>query len=331
MVHFALIQLTKKHTEIFGTFIEIILKNKWDLTIYYNLDDDEYTFVPFYMKLFEKEITIKRTKHLINDKNNFDFLVFTSSSDFNKSTELFEDPSIKNKKIFIQHQAAQYKDYMGKNITVSPVINLEAFHKYILPIYRGYKKLHWIKQPKTIFAIIGGVRANSNGQTIDRNLNIIKNTIESNPDGNYEFWFFMRKWDWIWVTKKIPSIANNPKIKSFPGLQTEELIERLKDVKFILPLGKKGGWFYWQRLTGSIPLAINFNIPLIMDCELAQIYKLEDVCICYNNCLSEIINKVLNMEDEIYYGLIEKLVIYKKKVSKENEKNFIDLCLKQLT
>ena len=51
----------------------------------------------------------------------------------------------------------------------------------------------------------------------------------------------------------------------------------------------------------------------------------------YNNCLSEIINKVLNMEDEIYYGLIEKLVIYKKKVSKENEKNFIDLCLKQLT
>ena len=39
-----------------------------------------------------------------------------------------------------------------------------------------------------------------------------------------------------------------------------DMIDKLRSVKFLLPIGKKGGWFYWQRLTGIIPLSINFEI-----------------------------------------------------------------------
>ena len=44
MIHFALVQLSKKHTEIFGTFIEIIQYYNWEFTIYYDKDNDPYTF-----------------------------------------------------------------------------------------------------------------------------------------------------------------------------------------------------------------------------------------------------------------------------------------------
>ena len=53
-VHFGMIQFSNKHTEIFGTFIEIIKKYNWRLTIYYNLDNDEYTFLKYYEKIFGK-------------------------------------------------------------------------------------------------------------------------------------------------------------------------------------------------------------------------------------------------------------------------------------
>ena len=100
-----------------------------------------------------------------------------------------------------------------------------------------------------------------------------------------------------------------------------------KLVKYILPIAKKGGWFYWQRLTGSIPLAINLNIPLIIDENLAKIYGLENYSILYKYSLDEIFNYVLNMQESIYYEYILKNVRYKREICKINEKNFLDICM----
>ena len=71
----------------------------------------------------------------------------------------------------------------------------------------------------------------------------------------------MRKWDWIGITRYHSFLLKNPKIIAFPGLSTEKLIKKLHKVKFILPLSKKDGWFYNQRLTGSIPFAMVQWLP----------------------------------------------------------------------
>ena len=334
MVHFALIQISKKHTEIFGTFIEIILKNKWELTIFYDLDSDEYSFVKYYNSLFDNKLNIKPTSYLLDQIENIDYLIITSSSD-----EKYLNNNIKydlsHKCIYIQHQAAQWKPFMLKNIMVSPVIKSEELDntvcESILPIYREYKNLHWKPNSgKVIFAVIGGVRFNQHGKLFDKNIDLIKEFINKYPDGNYEFWFFMRKWDWTALYKKYKFLKNNPKIFGFPGLKTEELIKSLHRVKFILPIAMKKGWFYWERLTGNIPIAINFNIPIILDHELAQIYKLEEYAICYEESLTEIYDYAINMNNNDYYEYVEKIVKYKKKITRENEKKFINLCIKQI-
>jgi hypothetical protein len=330
MVHFALIQLTKKHTEIFGTFLEIILNNNWDLTIYFNAD--EYSFLPYYMDLFQTIFEIKSTHQLVEDKDQFDYFIWMSSSDENYIPECFKTREYADKSIYVQHQAAHMKEYMYKNIVVSPVIKLENMQTYILPIYKNYKEMHYIvseNQP-IVFGIIGGIRTLKNGKTLDRNLDLVKSTIEKFPNENYEFHFYMRKWDWMWITKKYPFLVKNSKIKGFFGLKTNDMIDKLRSVKYILPIGKKGGWFYWQRLTGAIPLALNLNIPLIIDEKLAKIYELEFCSIIYKENLTEIFESVLKMDNSEYHEFILKSVQYKKNISKMNQKNFIEICMGNL-
>ena len=327
MVHFALIQLTKKHTEIFGTFLEIILNNNWDLTIYFNAD--EYSFLPYYMNLFQTKFDIKATHQLVDDKDQFDYFIWTSSSDENHIPGCFKTKEYAERSIFVQHQAAHMKEYMYKNIVVSPVIKLDNMQTYILPIYKNYKKMHYVEMENQpiVFGIIGGIRTLKNGKTLDRNLDIVKAVIEKFPNENYEFQFFMRKYDWMWISKKYPFLVKSKKIKAFFGLNTNDLIEKLRSVKFILPIGKKGGWFYWQRLTGAIPLAINLNIPLIIDEKLAKIYELEVCSILYKENLTEIFESVLKMDNSIYHDYILKSVRYKREICKMNERNLIEICM----
>ncbi len=327
MVHFALIQLTKKHTEIFGTFLEIILHNNWDLTIYFNAD--EYSFLPYYMNLFQTKFDIKATHQLVDDKDQFDYFIWTSSSDENHIPGCFKTKEYAERSIFVQHQAAHMKEYMYKNIVVSPVIKLDNMQTYILPIYRNYKQLHYVEMENQpiIFGIIGGIRTLKNGKTLDRNLDIVKATIEKFPNENYEIQFLMRKWDWMWISKKYPFLVKSKKIKAFFGLNTNDLIEKLRSIKFILPIGKKGGWFYWQRLTGAIPIAINLNIPLIIDEKLAKIYELEKCSILYKENLTEIFESVLKMDNSIYHDYILKSVRYKREICKNNERNLIEICM----
>jgi hypothetical protein len=84
-------------------------------------------------------------------------------------------------------------------------------------------------------------------------------------------------------------------------------------------------------LTGVIPLSVNLNIPLIIDEKLAKIYGLEEYSILYKENLLEIFSNILKMEDSKYHEYILKSVIYKKEICKNNEKNFIEICISSLS
>lgn len=335
MVRFALIQLAKKHTEILGTFYEIILKNKWDLTVFFDLEDDNYTFIPYYNKLFNYTIPIRKGRDFESEMDNFDFLIFASSSDDCRFQEYMRNPNISHKCIFVHHQAIHIKPYMIRNISVTPLVTNDHLNstvsQYILPVYKSYKAIHWKPiSNKVIFAVIGAIRGVNSGKTVDRDLNLVQEVLNAYPEGNYEFWFFMRKNDWAWIARKHKWLRENKRVVAFPGLKTENMIKVLHQAKFILPLAKKKGWFYWERLTGSIPLAVNFNIPLLIDRELAAIYGLQDCSMCYENSILEIYENLIKMSDDNYYQYIVKIVKYKKDICKQNEKNFFDICMRQI-
>ncbi len=320
MIKVALVQLSNKHTEIFGTFIEIFLRKKLDLVIYYNLEKDPYTFLRYYKNLFNCKLNIQQPEKLIENKDNHDFFIFTSSADDVRMPDIFKQANYTNKCIFIQHQAAHWRSYMKWNILVSPVIKLDQNKAHIVPTYKGYKKLHSnIKQ--TNLAIIGAVRTHQ----MDKDLSLLLDLLEKYPTQNYRVYVFMRKVDWNVISRRHPFLKDNGRILFFPGLTTERMIEKLKEVKFILPLSKKDGWFYWQRLTGTIPLAVNLNIPMIMDKKLAEIYGLQAGCLMYQNRISEIMDRVLGLSDKDYCKLVEGVVIYKREQYNRNKEAILGL------
>jgi hypothetical protein len=213
---------------------------------------------------------------------------------------------------------------MKKNIQMSPVIQIKDETKllsYIIPFYRQYKKIHSNYNSLNL-AIIGAIRPHQK----DKDLSLLLDLLKS-PNLKLNIYIIMRKMDWKLISNRNKFLREHPNIKFFPGLSTEKMIEKLKEVKFILPLTQQGGWFYWQRLTGTIPLAINLNIPLILDKKLAKIYNLEDCGLLYENKISEILESIISISEENYYKLIENIVIYKKKQVSNNRKQFLDICI----
>jgi len=324
MIHFALVQLSKKHTEIFGTFIEIIKYYKWELTIYYDKDNDPYTFINYYNKLFETTLNVLPTSQLLNNQTTYDYFIFTTSADAPHIPDYFKTPEMSNRCIFINHQASYCLPFMKKNIQMSPVIQIKDNSKrfsYIIPFYREYKKVHSNHNSLNL-AIIGAIRLHQK----DKDLNLLLNLLKI-PNLKLTIYIFMRKMDWKAISNRNKFLKNHPNIKFFPGLSTEKMIEKLKEVKFILPLSQQGGWFYWQRLTGTIPLAINLNIPLIMDKKLSKIYNLDSCALLYETEITEILDSIMSISEEDYYKIVENIVIYKKQQASYNRKQFIDICM----
>ena len=326
MIHFALVQLSKKHTEIFGTFIEIIKYYQWYLTIYYDKDNDPYTFINYYNKLFETQLNVIPTAQLQENCTKYDYFIFTTSADAPHIPEYFKTPEMSNRCIYVNHQASYSLSFMKKNIQMSPVIqinddNTKKLSSCIVPFYRQYKKMH-ANYNSTNLAIVGAIRIHQK----DKDLSLLIDLLKT-KDLKIKIYIFMRKLDWKAISNRNKFLRDHPNIKFFPGLSTEKMIEKLKDIKFILPLSQQGGWFYWQRLTGTIPLAINLNIPLIIDNKLAKIYNLESCGLLYENKISEILESIMSISEDDYYKMVENIVIYKKKQASNNRKQFIDLCM----
>lgn len=328
MIHFALVQLSKKHTEIFGTFIEIINYYHWELTIYYDKDNDPYTFINYYNKLFETTLNVLPTAQLEENKKNYDYFIFTTSADAPHIPEYFKTPDMSNRCIYVNHQASYCLPFMKKNIQMSPVINIKDDKKLlscIIPFYRQYKRVH-SNYNSTNLAIIGAIRLHQK----DKDLKLLIDLLKI-PDLKINIYIFMRKIDWKAISNRNKFLRQHPNIKFYPGLSTEKMIEKLKEIKFILPLSQQGGWFYWQRLTGTIPLAINLNTPLIMDKKLAKIYNLEDCSLLYESSITEVLEQITTISEEDYYKMVENIVIYKKQQTSNNRKQFLDICMAKPT
>ena len=328
MINFAIIQLSPKHTEILGTFIEIIKYNHWNSVIYYDINADNYTFLHYYQQLFGT-LDIRHPSLLMNEYKNYNYYIFSSSGDDKRIDPVFKSPEFSNKAIFIMHQAHHFQPYMKKMIKVSKVINLPLSinTQAILPIYKSYYRYHNKKTKNRItFAVIGAIRFD---KTIskDKDIQLIIDILEKYPENNYKIYFFMRNQDWRVITKKYRILLSNEHVRNYPGLKTTDLINKLREIKYILPLAKKTGLFYWQRLTGSIPLAINLNIPLVIDSELAKIYSIHDCSFIYNTSITEIFDQLMNINKEEYNNKMLSIMKYKKQVYKKNKHNLLQLCL----
>lgn len=323
-IKIALIQIGKKHTEIMGTFVEYFVMKNFSFDIFYDLENDNYSFINYYKTFFNANCNIYSPDNLIEYMKNYDYFIFTTSADKIKH-EFAKFPS---RCIYVSHQPTHPRSFMIKNIIVSPNIRGSHFNanitEYVLPIYKSYNESCG-NYNSNILGIIGAIRFHEKDKDVNLLLEILNNY---NEKSNFSFHIFMRRKDWNVISKKYKILKNNKLIQFFPGLKTEDLIKRLKQCKYILPLAKIGGWFHWQRLTGALPLGINMNIPLIVDEKLKNIYNLKGV-ITYKNSINTVIDYAIKINKNEYNKLITELIDYKNRIVAENHLKLDDLILRQ--
>lgn len=316
-----LYQNAPKHTEIMGTFIEFCKVIGAECIIYSVADIDRYSFVNYYVGLMGyRKVTFKQPDEIIKDYVKLDKIIVNTNSDL-LPKDFEQKKEIWHKIVYVSHQNYHSKKFMINNITVSPTITGEHYEKYmsrcILPIYKSNNYV--MKKKQNIYAVVGALREHGHDREIRHLLKICGKYKNS---GNVMIYLFMRKDDFKRFKARCPSLVDNPIVKIFKGLGSEEMLDILKNVKFIMPLARDGGWFHTQRLTGTIPLALNNNIPLIIDKKLNDIYGLKgNVCYNFDDGDVDFLSKFdvsLSIDDDLYGRMTEKVIKCKNRIVDEN-------------
>lgn len=283
------------HTEIIGTFIELLLDKGHNIIVYNNFINHRSNFIKYYKSLFNNKFIVKGCNHILQDFKKLKLLIICTSND-NIPKKIMND----NKLLYIVHMSKNARPKIKRKIALSPNVYK---NNYILPIYKQNRNYNLVK--KNIFGIVGGINHNRNVTDIIKIARKYK---------NINIWVFTHGGN----LNKIRKFKN---IKIFKNINTINMINRLKQCKFILPLVKKGGAYHRDRLTGTIPLAINLNKPMLIDRITNNIYKL-DGNIIYRNSIMEVMQKAIRMNRMEQRNLIERVIKMKNRKAEENKKKF---------
>ena len=321
MYNIAFYQKRNTHTEILGCFFEIFLKHRHILkfTLYYDNIDSFCDYVKFYTSLYKWQPSIKNCKNLLNDGKQYDWIILLTSDD-NINPDVIKKYGYKI--IYIVHYVPFMKQFMKNIITLSEVVKptYNCTNLCILPIYKKYDDYTTKKQ--NILSIVGMSKYNSNFKDIDDLIRVLETYNNDNipEDKRYTIHIYSRKY------KPIEDQLKQYKNVIFHNfIRTNDLIENFRKSKFVLPLAKRDGYYHNKLLTGSIPIGINNNIPVVLDRKLQDYYQL-DGSIVYNHSLLEVMDQILYMTDDDYTKLVKQLILQKKKISYKNENllmNFI--------
>lgn len=296
------------HTEILGTFIEPFIENPNNEFIVYNgLDKSEW--VNYYQKIYK--FKLKNHLDIIQDLEILDKIIIGTSS----CTEFFlqklskeKYELIKNKIFYVTHLKEELNIYENSKTIVLTPLNKTNENNYVLPINNCYKNTNY-KKDKLIFGIVGRFK-NDN-----RDSDEITNLILNNKDKDFSIYLFSRHIKF--VPNKILEVQKQypDKLKIFFKKNTEYIVKIFNQIKYLIPLSNKESIYYKDRLTGIIPLSYNFNIPLVIENKLAEIYNI-DSCIKYDDTIQEVFEKLLNNNN--YTNLVQSLINEKNKIIDSN-------------
>lgn len=303
------------HTEILGTFIEPYLneikEEKINFIVYNSSDKSEW--INYYKTQYN--FTLKPNEDIIKDIDKLDKIIIGTSINA-KFLDLLETYNEEKKNLildkiyYICHLKEDLTKIDSKTIVLSP-LNKNNSNQYILPINNCYKLVN-IKK-KLIIGLIG--RFKDDNRNIDDLINLIK------KKSNYNFCIYIFSRHIKFIPKQLLELQKEypQHLQIFLKKNTEYLIKMFKDIKFICPLSNKNSIYYKDRLTGLIPISYNFNIPSLIENDLAEIYQIKN-CIKYNESLCEIFDKIFNIDDNTYLNLIENLKKEKEEIIENNNK-----------
>ena len=288
------------HLECIGFLCENF-KN-YDITIL--IENDKFDYITYYKNIYTINHITDKNKINYND---YKYIIKLTSEDPIINTKNKNIIKKYNKKIISIVHISEAKDFVDNCIILCPYFTFKNINShYIFPLYNGITEPSYEK----IYILYLG-NFNKENDT-DNDLVIFNNNIKhkyklivcgygkGNSKDEYGF-------------NAIEYLTNN-NIEYIQSVSMPKLLEYLNKTKYIL--ARK--WpLYKDRMSGSIPVSISHDIPLIINKDTAIDYNIQDISVTFNKNYSETTTIVLN---DIEYDMrIKKLQEYKKRVIKENK------------
>lgn len=269
------------HYEMFGYLIHYCKERNYSLTIYCDFAYDN-GFIAFYHQLFNYPFLYfeQLWGNFEHEINHYDAIVLFTDDDFNYNVH---EPKILNRTLMIEHSILRRRnniphalstrpyDYSlieNINNSTEPSTCIWALPTY--PILLPNQKTPLVNLSRqTTICILGACDRNIN-------LNILKRFKSlKNTDSKIKIIVISRKIEF----SKFKDLDTNFEIEFHLNICTEKLVEILKKVDFMLTdftddiehTTENGG------MSGCIPMAFSFLIPLIISKQSNQIYQFKNV------------------------------------------------------
>ncbi len=291
------------HTEIIPSFL-------FNFDTYFNIYNNQD--LSYYQNY--KNFNVKNKRFFFEDVKNYNFYKIiisyshTTNEMYNQLKEIYNEDNI----YVVCHLKEEISNF--KNIIVlTPLNNFN--HIYFLPIHNFNKINNVIK--KNNFAIIG--RFKDNNRDYNQIINIIKKY------SNYQFCFNFFTRNYKSIPNELKNIENTypNHFQVYDNLNDADLEKMISRTKFIFTCVSKNSCYLNDRLSGMIPLSFNFNIPLVTDYKIKNIYELYN-CISYDKNIEEVFLDILNISNDKYNELVDKLYNQKNKIIDENKTKFLN-------
>ena len=269
------------HYEMFGYLIHYCKERNYSLTIYCDFPYDN-GFMEFYHQLFQYPFLYfeQLWGNFEHEINKYDAIMLFTDDDFNYNVH---EPKILNRTLMIEHSILRRRNNIPHALSTRPydyslienINNSTEPSTYIwaLPTYPillpNQKTPLANLSRQTTICILGACDRNIN-------LNILKRLIPlKNTDSKIKLLVISRKIEFL----KFKDLDTDFEIEFHSNICTEILVEILKKVDFMLTdftddiehTTENGG------MSGCIPMAFSFLIPLIISKQSNRIYQFKNV------------------------------------------------------
>lgn len=321
----AFLQLTERHTEVFGGLITLFKDLFEKLDFYYIPYQSDFS--KYYKQIFGKDV--KMTFHnLLSNPNislSHNLYVFVTALEYidnldNNDYNLSKIP--KNKILLLSHHADEIHQLFEFSSSVFAITPVYKKVPSFLTYFNLQKYTKNVKNNKINILLSGFT--NPDNKDLNRLIKIFDMLKKQN---NRQFIFHIINYYPLVKLKKYSDIC-----KLYIDANSKTMMKLLNKSNYVMTLTKNNSSYHKKQLTGILPLAVSLGIPLIIDKPLAKIYGLSrnnSITYSFNN-LKDTILSLPSISNEKYDKLKKNLSNYRKKMISYNKKKMKKMIQRKL-
>lgn len=285
------IQVANYHTEILGVFMHLLKQHNLYL---YHPHTQTSNFS--YLQHYEKALQVKVNTVRVVVPSKYDIIIFLTAREAPQFRQINRKHN-HNKVRAICHCVGDITPQFH-NVALSPLLKL-PFIVPFAPDQRSMVKALTTWPPRRLELVaIGWSSSNHAHKTYDQ----VETFMRQLPS-----MCFLT----IFASRNVPAMSNKiktlPRVKLIINAKANTLMAAAQRAHFILTLDKLGGFYHTQGLSGAVPIALRFAVPLLCTVKLASIYKLKGA-LTYKRNLNECCEELSNMTLTTYQQLLAHMI-----------------------